>query len=111
MRRHRLWTVVVLSVLLGCSGHYWEVKNSTLDIYLEKAEAQSVYFLYSADGYVLRQARKTGRKTWVVRLPVPHGNEEFKYFYIIDGKPFVPECRFREKDGFGSEVCIYVNPM
>ncbi len=47
-------------------------------------------------------------ETWRVTLP---GEYEFTYFYMIDGKPFLPPCRFTEKDDFGSENCIFVPDM
>jgi len=33
---------------------------------------------------------------------------EFKYFYMIDDKMFVPECSMNEKDDFGSVNCVYI---
>ena len=33
---------------------------------------------------------------------------EFSYFYIVDGVVHVPECKFYEKDDFGSYNCVYV---
>ena len=62
----------------------------------------------SVDGYQLHQAEKIDSKTWLVTMPV---GSEFTYFYIIDGIAYVPPCRFKEKDDFGSENCIFIPEM
>ena len=42
--------------------------------------------------------------SWQISVP---GNESFRYFYMIDGKKFLPDCLLRENDDFGGENCIY----
>jgi hypothetical protein len=32
---------------------------------------------------------------------------EFKYFYLVDGKAYLPDCRLRENDDFGSNNCVF----
>jgi hypothetical protein len=99
--------IIIFSILLsisGCASHYIKSRKDSLYIYLVLPKAKSVMFLSSMDGYRFHEAQKIDRKTWEVRVP---GKEEFKYFFMVDGKPFVPDCRFREADDFGSDNCIY----
>jgi len=96
-------------VLTACSaGHYYEVKEATLSLYLRKDDANRVLFASSLDGYQLHEAIKIHNGTWQVRVSA---KKEFKYFYIVDGIVHVPPCRMREIDDFGSENCIYVPGM
>jgi hypothetical protein len=104
----RKYLFIIFSMLLftyGCANHYYKSRNDSLYIYLKKPKAESVFFLSSIDGYKYHKAERIDRKTWEVRVPV---KKEFKYFYIVDGEPFVPECRYREADDFGSINCVYV---
>ena len=103
----RIRTLPVLSILLfawGCASHYYKPNEDSLSVYLKKPEANSVVFLCSIDGYQYRPAKKIDKKTWEVRVP---RKLEFRYFYIVDGEPFIPDCQFREVDDFGSDNCIY----
>jgi hypothetical protein len=72
-------------------------------VYLRFPEAQQVFFLSSLDGYEKHEAKKTDKKTWEIFV---RSDSEFKYFYIVDGKLFLPACSFKEMDDFGSENCI-----
>ena len=42
---------------------------------------------------------------WEVTLSL---GDEFRYFYMADGALVLPPCRYKEKDDFGSENCIFV---
>ena len=79
--------------------------NRELHVYLKNKEAEKVFILCSLDEYTPRQATYTGSGTWEAVLP---NDTEFKYFYMVDGKVFVPECDMKEEDDFGSENCVYV---
>ena len=105
MKIRILFLLILLIVLSGCARHYYMSKADTLYIYLKDPKAASVLFLYSDDGYRSHTAHKVGKQTWEVKVPA---NREFKYFYIIDGKPFIPDCQYMEADDFGSHNCIYV---
>ena len=101
--------VTLLLVLAGCvRGHYYMVEEGDVSIYLNKADADLVYFASSLDGYKLHRAERVDDDTWEVQVPAL---DEFKYFYIVDGVVYVPPCRMTEKDDFGSENCIYVPEM
>ena len=94
--------------LIGCKNHFSQVKGNLTHLYLEKPEAHAVSFASSEDGYQLHQVEKIDSKTWLVTMPA---GLEFAYFYIVDGVVYVPPCRFKEKDDFGSENCIFVPGM
>jgi len=101
--------IILFLLLTGCGvGHYYEVKEGNLRIYLHKSDADQVYFASSLDGYKLHKATKINDDTWEVQAPENNG---FSYFYIVDGIVYVPACRMRESDDFGSENCIYVPGM
>jgi hypothetical protein len=71
---------------------------------LLSSEAINVQFASSLDGFVAHDVVTKDRKSWEVRLP---SQKSFKYFYLIDGKPWIPDCACRESDDFGSENCVY----
>ena len=100
--------LLIVSVMLlaaGCSTHYYRTRADMLEIYLDKPDAHRVVFACSLDGFKPHEANHQGGR-WVVS--VQH-KDQFRYFYMIDGKLFVPPCRLKERDDFGSENCIY-NP-
>jgi hypothetical protein len=108
MKRLITATLFLTMSLMGCTSHFYQVKGNLTHIYLEKSEAHAVSFASSEDGYQLHQAEKIDSKTWLVTMPA---GLEFAYFYIIDGIAYVPSCRFKEKDDFGSENCIFIPGM
>ena len=105
MKRYVFLIVAVLFGLSGCASHYYEVKGDTLHIHLKKPYAKVVYFASSLDGYELHRARRIDDKTWEVTVPA---DAEFRYFYIVDGVLYLPSCKFKEQDDFGSENCLYI---
>ena len=93
----------LLVLCSGCADHYYKTQEDGVRIYLKFPEAQRIFFLSSLDGYEKHEARKTDDKTWEILV---HADSEFKYFYLVDGKPFLPACLLKEGDDFGSESCI-----
>ena len=109
----KIFILAVLSVLMvagtgGCAAHYYHVSDNRVHIYLYKPEAREILFASSLDQYQLHRAEEVDTGLWKVTLPT---GSEFKYFYIVDGAVFVPSCRYREKDDFGSEICIFIPSM
>ena len=105
------FTIAILFLiigLIGCESHFYRIKKNSLHLYLKKPEAHTVSFAYSKDGYRLHQTEKIDSKTWMATVPL---GSEFAYFYIVDGTAYVPPCRFKEKDDFGSENCIFIPDM
>jgi len=104
MRRF-LFTAVLLFVLTGCAaGHYYKKNMNTVDFYLKLPEARAVAFASSLDGFKVHPLVKQGREIWKITLPA---DREFAYFYIVDGKIFVPASKLHELDDFGSKNCVY----
>jgi len=99
-----IFAICLLALCAGCADHYYKTQEDGATIYLKFPEAQQVFFLSSLDGYEKHEATKTDDKTWKILV---HVDSEFKYFYIVDGEPFLPACPLREKDDFGSENCIF----
>lgn len=93
----------------ACTGsHYFRKNNDTLSIFLRVPDARQVYFLSSLDAYRPREAMRVDEGTWQISVPV---QIEFKYFYKVDGKVYLPPCRLKEEDDFGSQNCIYIPEM
>lgn len=105
MKKNFLILTVILFFSAGCVVQQYRIINNELHIFLKNKEAQQVYFLHSLDEYAPHEAIRDESGLWISILP---SDVEFKYFYIIDGKVFIPDCRIREKDDFGSENCVYI---
>jgi len=98
-------TVVALG-LAGCAAtHYYERQSDRVTFYLKVPEARGVAFASSLDAYSPHLASRVDGSRWVVSVAA---GSEFRYFYIVDGAVHVPECKFYEKDDFGSRNCVYV---
>jgi hypothetical protein len=93
-------------LLAGCAGHYTREEAGRVHLYLRDGRAAEVDFASSLDGFALHRLEKTGSKTWEVTLP---NTEEFRYFYRVDGRIYLPDCPQRELDDFGSYNCLYTS--
>ncbi len=102
MIRRLFWGGIFL-FSFGCSTHYHQVQNNGVALYLDKPDAARVVFMASPDGFEPHQAQRV-KSTWVVIVP---WNKPFRYFYLVDGKPYLPDCPMNENDDFGSQDCIY----
>jgi hypothetical protein len=101
-----LQLAVVAFYLAGCmTTHYHERQSDRVTFYLKMPEARGVAFASSLDAYSPHLASKVDGSRWVVSVAA---GSEFRYFYFVDGAVNVPECKFYEKDDFGSRNCIYV---
>ena len=101
--------VIIFLAFAACGGaHYYSVEQGTVSLYLNGSESNLVYFVSSLDGYKLHKAERIDDDTWEVQVP---SDNEFEYFYIVDGVFYVPACRMKKKDDFGTENCIYVPGM
>ncbi|MBN1906456.1 MAG: hypothetical protein JW927_15305 [Deltaproteobacteria bacterium] len=89
----------------GCAVQQYKVIDQKLHIYLKDNDAEKVYLHSSLDEYAPRAVQKEESGLWVAVLPA---DAEFKYFYVIDGEVFIPECSMKEKDDFGSVNCVYI---
>ena len=94
--------------LTACAGHYYKVRGELVHFHLKIPDAESVVFLSSLDGYESHKVKKSSNETWEISVPA---KAEFKYFFIVDGKHFLPDCDLKEFDDFGSENCVFTCEM
>jgi hypothetical protein len=100
--------LIVGVMLTGCASHDYVEKNNQLYLSLNKPEAKTVYFASSLDGFRLHRMERLGGNKWQIVVPA---GRELRYFYIVDDLVFTPPCRFKERDDFGTENCVYVPEM
>ena len=102
------WLAIIFLVacLQGCAPlHYVTIKADTVTLYLQAPQAMRVQFASSADHYTRHEAIRDRNGSWSVNGPK---NQEFQYFYLIDGQFFIPDCRFRQSDDFGTTNCRHL---
>ena len=106
MKIRILQLAVVAFYLAGCAAtHYHERQSDRVTFYLNVPEARGVAFASSLDAYSPHLASKVDGSRWVVSAAA---GSEFRYFYIVDGSVYLPECDLYEKDDFGSRNCVFV---
>jgi len=98
-----LLAVFLITFTAGCATHRQQIQGGNLTLYLKKTDARQVSLVTSLDGFEPRTAILSDGQ-WVVFLP---GDKPFRYYYVLDGKIFLPPCREKENDDFGSENCIF----
>jgi hypothetical protein len=102
---NRFLSIVLPALLVGCGPAHSVIKDSNgVSLALALDGAEEVLFASSLDGYAVHKTRKNDDGVWLMSHL---DDREFRYFYIIDGRSYVPECSFLEKDDFGQANCIY----
>lgn len=101
--KYLLSIIGFIGVMAGCASHYHRNQGDTLLFYLNKPNAQKVILACSLDNFQPHEARQLDGR-WVVSLP---SDTPFRYYYMIDGKIFLPPCQMKETDDFGSKNCIF----
>lgn len=95
-----------LFVLSGCAPkHFVEKHTNALMFSLRSPEAKRVQLAASFDYYTLHDAQQNSYGVWQIEVPL---HSELKYFYVVDSLVYIPECRLKEKDDFGSVSCLYL---
>jgi len=95
-------------IVVGCAAaHYHDHGKGPgrVTLYLMAPGAEKVEFVSSLDAFSPQQANRLEDSRWEVTVAA---NSEFKYFYIVDGAVFLPDCEFYERDDFGSRNCVFV---
>ena len=107
MKSYILVALVLIGTgFAGCAAPpSYKIDGARLHMYLMKPEAREVYFASSIDAFVLHPTRLNDSDTWEAVIPLGHG---FRYFFIADGRITLPPCRYKERDDFGSQNCIFV---
>lgn len=91
---------------IGCTTH--SLKNTgseSIILALHKPFAKNVQFLSSLDGFKVHDAQRDTFGSWKITLPA---DQNFTYFYRIDGIIYIPDCTFKEFDDFGAKNCLYL---
>lgn len=97
--------VGMLLFLAGCApGHFIDRQAGGVTLCLDVPDAGEVLFAASTDGFQLHPTKKNRGGVWTINNVA---DREFHYFYIVDGRVYVPDCQYRERDDFGASNCIY----
>lgn len=101
----RFLSSALLFFISGCAPQHFDIRQSgVVTMYLDAPEASHVIFVSSTDSFREHRIDKDARGLWVSEnLP----DRIFRYFYIVDGRVYTPDCRYRERDDFGATNCIY----
>ena len=106
MKRLFFQMTAVTLCLAGCAAtHYHERQSDYVTFYLRAPGAEKVEFVSSLDAYNTHRASLLKGSRWAVTVAP---NSEFRYFYIVDGTVYLPECDLYEKDDFGSRNCVFI---
>lgn len=100
--------LMVIATMTGCAVHFQRPQSDAVIFYLKAPKAQSVEIAASYNGFAVQPAQRRNAATWIARLPK---GISFSYFYLVDGKPYVPPCEMMEQDDFGQANCIFSPPM
>lgn len=106
MRKVLLLICGVLFSCAGCTGHHYTSKESeSVSLFLRLPDVDKVQVASSVDHYRLHDTAKNTLGFWEISMPL---TPESKYFYVVDNSIYLPDCRFKETDDFGSENCVYL---
>jgi len=105
MNRLVMSLILVAWLLSGCAAHSQIIKQNHVQLYLKRPGNEPVYFACSLDGFRRHPLTRHDKKTWSIRLPA---DQTFSYFYIREGEAFIPDCQYKEKDGFDAENCVFI---
>jgi hypothetical protein len=108
MKRFAILSLLMTLTLAACSNHYIRVEKEQTHLFLKARHAQSVMFASSLDHFQWRNADRINGQTWQITIPrdIPQ-----TYIYLVDHQIFLPDCRFKEQDDFGSRNCLYIPGM
>ena len=107
---HRVALVLLLAVLSSACArnHYFQTGIGSVSFYYRDSQAREVFFAASTDHYQYHAASRIQDDLWKIDVP---SDNEFAYFYVVDGTIIQPDCRLRENDDFGASNCLYAPDM
>ena len=100
--------MLITGMLAGCAAHSQKIKDGRVFLYLKGNWEQPAYVVSSLDRFQKHPLTRENRNTWVAVFPT---DREFSYFFLLGDQPFIPDCKLKEKDDFGSENCIFMPRM
>ncbi len=98
----------VLLLAAGCAvtpSHSVFSDHGRIAVRLYAPEAARVEFLSSQNSFHPRPLRRNSRGMWTIG---DLADIEFRYFFLVDGRVHIPDCRYREADDFGQVNCIHL---
>ncbi len=100
---------VSIFLLSACSISSYSIKRqgNLISFYLRNPTAKSVYFVSNLTNFKKVKSIKENKKVWKTTLRYSGG--VIKYFYIVDGKTYLPPCNSYENDDFGGKDCVYIS--
>ena len=103
---HWLGATLALLFMAGCAQqHTVELEQDALTLTLRAPDAREVQLLSSYDHFTPHPAQRDRGGNWRSKgLP----NIDFNYFYRVDGKALIPDCRFTANDDFGTTNCRHI---
>lgn len=99
-----IFTIVLVSACTGQSRYNVIDEKDGTAIVIRLPDARKVEFVCSCRNFAPAPAKKINNKMWSVTIPK---SREFTYFFLVDGREYLPDCEFRQTDDFGSEICIH----
>lgn len=107
MNRFAFIIIFPILALAACATPHYSasVEMDRLTLRLKLPRAETVGFASSLDGFQVHEARRVDRRTWEVQKKALR---PFKYFFIVDGAAYLPDCQLKEKDDFGSYNCLFL---
>ena len=104
-----LSVIALLSLMSGCAKQHTVIVNGkSLVFQYRDDKAKEIILATSLDNFAYHRARRENNDLWIVHVPIQN---EFSYFYIVDGQVKLPECPNSVFDDFGGKNCIYVHAM
>ncbi len=101
----RSLSLLLLFCLAGCAASPTiSRQDGHLDFRLHLPEAGEVLFASSRNSYQPQPLHRDRQGRWITRIPA---EREFHYFFLVDGKLYLPDCRYRQHDDFGTATCIH----
>ena len=106
MKTAYLMGLAVLCGLLGCARPFHQkMTDTTVQFLFSQPEARQVALASSLDAYRPHPGVRGRDGFWRFSLPA---GRSFKYFFLVDGKPTIPGCRWREHDDYGAYNCLFL---
>ncbi len=102
---------LVFAMVSGCSMAPYSVKryDDSISFLVKIPKAREVYFVSNLTDFRKVKAKNEGDGIWKATLPYRGGI--IKYFYIADGRIYLPPCKAYERDDFGGKDCVYLPKM
>lgn len=105
MRSQLSFLFLPLLALTGCAPHGSPASTEEgAELLLFQPRARQVLFYSSRNRFEPQAAERRMSGYWAVTVSC---DEEFTYFFEVDGNVHVPDCLLREQDDFGRNNCIY----